>query len=161
MVMVMAVTVVMGMAMVIQPPMVMAIITRNPRYTFTPVYFTWRRVVDDGSKCTLFIILLCHSLLTRSFNLLTCEESANLPSSATTTTPTTTTSTTLQQLLQQHLHLIILLQFLQQFLQQQLQQLLQQQLQLLCSTTTTTTAVTSSTRSFNLLTLQAICKSPF
>ena len=73
MVMVMAVTVVMGMAMVIQPPMVMAIITRNPRYTFTPVYFTWRRVVDDGSKCTLFIILLCHSLLTRSFNLLTCE----------------------------------------------------------------------------------------
>ena len=158
---VMAVTVVMGMAMVIQPPMVMAIITRNPRYTFTPVYFTWRRVVDDGSKCTLFIILLCHSLLTRSFNLLTCEESANLPSSATTTTPTTTTSTTLQQLLQQHLHLIILLQFLQQFLQQQLQQLLQQQLQLLCSTTTTTTAVTSSTRSFNLLTLQAICKSPF
>ena len=159
--MVMAVTVVMGMAMVIQPPMVMAIITRNPRYTFTPVYFTWRRVVDDGSKCTLFIILLCHSLLTRSFNLLTCEESANLPSSATTTTPTTTTSTTLQQLLQQHLHLIILLQFLQQFLQQQLQQLLQQQLQLLCSTTTTTTAVTSSTRSFNLLTLQAICKSPF
>ena len=127
MVMVMAVTVVMGMAMVIQPPMVMAIITRNPRYTFTPVYFTWRRVVDDGSKCTLFIILLCHSLLTRSFNLLTCEESANLPSSATTTTPTTTTSTTLQQLLQQHLHLIILLQFLQQFLQQQLQQLLQQQ----------------------------------
>ena len=159
--MVMAVTVVMGMAMVIQPPMVMAIITRNPRYTFTPVYFTWRRVVDDGSKCTLFIILLCHSLLTRSFNLLTCEQSANLPSSATTTTPTTTTSTTFQQLLQQHLHLIILLQFLQQFLQQQLQQLLQQQLQLLCSTTTTTTAVTSSTRSFNLLTLQAICKSPF
>ena len=159
--MVMAVTVVMGMAMVIQPPMVMAIITRNPRYTFTPVYFTWRRVVDDGSKCTLFIILLCHSLLTRSFNLLTCEESANLPSSATTTTPTTTTSTTLQQLLQQHLHLIILLQFLQQFQQQQLQQLLQQQLQLLCTTTTATTAVTSSTRSFNLLTLQAICKSPF
>ena len=39
MVMVMAVTAVMGMAMVIQPPMVMAIITRNPRYTFTPVYF--------------------------------------------------------------------------------------------------------------------------
>ena len=73
MVMVMAVTVVMAMARAIQPPMLMAIITRNPRYTFTPVYFTWRRVVDDGSKCTLFIILLCHSLLTRSFNLLTCE----------------------------------------------------------------------------------------